>query len=342
MPRSHKMSPTEEMRGACDGKVSEWGGVEMEQNCMFSLADYDYPDRHLLRSFCTAPAIPWSAFNPIRGNITLPNEISAKDITESLAKLSGSNCNRSSGAGGNNNNTNAAGAQNSIAEPVKSIAKFFEELCPELCGKKKDSMNRGATYLLLAVVTGSVEIARRCLELGADPNNMSFLSDPDVAVNQMQHGYSPMFIAVIAGRLDVISLLREFGGSINVYDRWGRTPLHAALAIGNAEVVEWLLSEGVSRCIGSCVTMLPENTKYPGLAPPIPALQNRPKPCSNPAEADLCHCRLKGPKGYCGCVDDMFLRWSYDRLQASWLSGMDLSALSAKYASGTRPPSCGR
>ncbi|ESL11986.1 hypothetical protein TRSC58_00254 [Trypanosoma rangeli SC58] len=340
MPRSRNVSPTEELRGALDGKVSDWGSVEMDHNRIFSLTDYDYPDQHLLRSFCTAPAIPWSAFSPMRGITALPQEMCAQSIMESLAKLTSINSSRNNSA--NSNNASATGTQNGITEPMRSVARFFEELCPDLCSKTKDALYRGATHLMLAVVTGSVETARRCLELGADPNNMSFLSDPDVAVNQMQHGYSPMFIAIIIGRLDVMSLLREFGGSIHVYDRWGRTPLHAAVAIGKTEVVEWLLAEGAPRCIGNCVTMLPDSAACRELMLPIPALHVRPEPCSRAEATVLCHCGTKRPKGYCGCVDDMFLRWSYDRLQGRWLSGMDLSALSATYASGTRPPSCVR
>ncbi|RNF17331.1 uncharacterized protein Tco025E_04948 [Trypanosoma conorhini] len=340
MPRSRNTSPAEGLREALDGKVAELGGVDIDHSRIFSLTDYDYPDRHLLRSFCTAPAIPWSAFSPMRGITALPQELCAKSIMESVAKLTSMNSGRNNGA--SNNATGARGSHNGIAEPMRSIARFFEELCPDLCGKTKDALYRGATHLILAVVTGSVEPARRCLELGADPNDMSFLSDPDVAVNQMQHGYSAMFIAVIAGRLDVISLLREFGGSIHVYDRWGRTPLHAAVEIGKREVVAWLLAEGAPRCIGSCVTMLPDSAASPELALPIPALHSRPGPCSHGDAAVLCHCGSKRPKGYCGCVDDMFLRWSYDRLQQRWLSGMDLSALSASCTSGPCAPSCVR
>lgn len=342
------MSATEELCDVLDDKIWRWNGLDVGHNRVFSLTDYDYSDRHLLRSFCTTPVIPWSAFDELRRESMLIGEEHAKNIAEDLAKLTSSNGDSSIGDGDNNNNDNSntnnctsmylAIGQSRIAEPVKSIGKLFEELFPMLCATKCGSLHRGATFLMLAVITGNVELARRCIELGANPNNMSFLSDQDVAINQMQHGYSPMFISIITGKIEMMSLLHHYGGSLYVYDRWGRSPLQAAVAIGNTEVIEWLLSKGAPRCIGSCVPIFQDTAKFPALAQPHPTLMRRPGSRDGGKQKDgddehlvSCHCRSGRPKGYCGCVDDMFLRWSFDRLQTRWLPGLDLSTLAAAH-----------
>lgn len=336
------MLPTDELREALDSKMRRWDGVDVGGSRVFSLTDYDYPDRHLLRSFCTESAIPWSAFDSIRRGKVSIDEEHAKNIEEEFAKLTSSNSN---GGDKSNNDgpakTHMEGGRNILEEPVTYIGKLFEKLLPGLCVKKKDALHRGATFLMFAVVSGDIELATRCVKLRANPNNMEFLSDPDVFLNQMRHGYSPMFIAVITGKLEMMSLLQESGGSIHVYDRWGRSLLQAAVAIGDRDVVQWLLSRGAPRCIGSGVTTLPDTIEFSGATQTNLALLRRPQPCENPEEAALCHCHSKRPKAYCGCVDDMFLRWSLDRLHTRWFPGVDLSELAAAHMTSTRNQSSG-
>ncbi|KAH9597466.1 hypothetical protein LSM04_008354 [Trypanosoma melophagium] len=372
MPRTQKAVRADELRETLDGKAYRGRNIEFSQggignNGLFGITDDDQADPHLIRAFCTSPAIPWSAFSCLRsGDITL-SEADATTVEDNLNKLASSS-NGNIGGG-----TNAVSIQNSIAESVKSIGRFLEEHCPELCTKKDEATYRGATFLMLGVVTGNMDLTRRCLELGANPNNMSFMSDPEVPVNQMQHGYSPMFISIISGKLGVMSLLHHFGGSVHVYDRWGRTPLHAALALEDVEVVQWLLSKGVPRCIGNFVSLLLDApSEYKEVTLPHPALH--PPPSLPPRyvqeqeeakkekeekeekkevkneDGDMgekgkikkkiepipCHCQSGRPKGYCGCVDDMFIRWSYDRLHSWWQSETNFSALAAAHATASR------
>ncbi|ORC84702.1 uncharacterized protein TM35_000421600 [Trypanosoma theileri] len=374
MSRSQKVVTADELQETLDGKAYRWGSIELAHggighNSVFGITDEDRADPHLLRSFCTSPPIPWSTFSCLRtGDIKL-SEADATAAEENLNRLASSSNGSISGG------TNAASIQNSIAESVKSIGRFLEEHCPELCTKKEDATCRGATFLMLGVVTGNMDLTRRCLELGANPNNMSFMSDPEVTVNQMQHGYSPMFISVISGKLEVMSLLHHFGGSVHVYDRWGRTPLHAAVALEDAEVVQWLLSKGAPRCIGNFVNLLLDApAEHEDVTLPNPALH--PRPTLPPSEVQKqeekeqeqeeveekekeeekkevkdikekevmekkvepipCHCHSGRPKGYCGCVDDMFIRWSYDRLNSWWQSDTNFSALAAAHAAASR------
>ncbi|KEG08657.1 hypothetical protein DQ04_06701020 [Trypanosoma grayi] len=333
MSLSRKTSPVDELRKALDAKVCKWGALELGHgsgghNSVFSLTDYDYPDRHLLRSFCTTPALQWSSFSCMQKGNVAPSEAQARGVAEDFAKLTSLS------------STGTTGSQNIIAESVSSVSAFLEECCPKLCPKKGEKLHRGSTFLLFAVITGDTELARRCLELGANPNSMGFLSDPDGPVNQMQHGYSPMFISVIVGKVEVMSVVHHFGGSIHVYDRWGRTPFNAAVALGDTEIVQWLLAKGAPRCIGNCMSLQPDASTFPEMTSLNPALHRRPELCNNEEEAPLCHCHSGRPKGFCGCVDDMFSRWSYDRLRSPWHAGMDFNALATAYAASARTRRC--
>ncbi|KAG8342345.1 putative Ankyrin repeats (3 copies) [Trypanosoma vivax] len=324
--------------------------VGLDRSAFFSLGDYDYPDHHLLRSFCTAPVLPWSTFDCIRRkNVTVSGN-HKQDVSADFERLfaSANNHNTHQGANCGTTNTSATG-QCDIKTSFKSIGALLEDELPELSVDRGGRPHDGTTFLLLAVLAGDMELAHRCLVLGAEANNMAFLSDPNVSVNQMQHGYSPMFIAVIKGHIEMMSLLHQFGGSVQVYDRWGRSPLHAAVALGDTVVVRWLREKGAPRCIGNGSMALQDSPLYSNLAPPNPALEPRPGQTMSLWEgstasvmdaegvectkAVLCHCHSGRPKGYCGCVDDMFLRWSYDRVHSQWQVGINFGKLAALHAS---------
>nr|CCC93578.1 conserved hypothetical protein [Trypanosoma congolense IL3000] len=359
MPQSGEVISNEELCLLNDAQALRWCRTEgvhgtVDHNGVFSLADYDYPDPHFLRSFCTAPVIPWESFQAVRKGRVVLSEAHERAVAEDLVRLSV----EFSNGGSNNSSSNSSGSGlGGIALPVKSIGKFLEDVLPGLCAKKGDSLYRGATFLLLGILTGSILLARWCLALGSDPNDMSFLSDSDVVVNQMQHGYSPMFVAVITGNIEMMELLSRFGGSVAVYDRWGRTPLHAALAMADRETISWLQDKGAPRWMGNSGLMLHDMAKYPDLAPVNFALNPRPQLSSSSqvipsvseapeagdeggemVKGDMCHCHSGRPKCFCGCVDDMFLRWSYDRLQSRWHSGLNFSGMAAAPAKRQQAP----
>lgn len=347
------------------------------------------PNKHLIRSFCTSIPIPFSAFDGIRRSkhkveLTQAQEENVLKSFEKLVKPQ-----EDKGQGSSSRLTKE------ISVPLPFVSAFFDQRCPELRNGVLANSRSGATYLLLSVITGHQGLCSRCLKAGANPNNMSFLRDENPQLGEMMHGYSPMFIAVLAEQIAVMDLLSSCGGSVHVYDRWGRTPLHAAVAMNSVEVVQWLLAKGAPRYVGDCLNLVPaesaEEDYFPELAMPNLALRGTPpKPplsyfleasgqsarggeqdgekATNETEGkasgkdeagagaasvtaaeaaaarqfshidkddpdrklQLCHCHSGRPSGYCGCVDDMYMRWSLDRLTSTWSRGVDYAGLAQR------------
>lgn len=315
---------------------------------------YDFGSNDLglaIRSFCSSIPIPFHDFNGIRrskGKVELTRmqkENVYKSFEAALRAVAAADGKKDLGK--------------DLSTPLPFVSAFFFQRCPELQRDSSPSSS-GATFLLLSVITGDTELCQRCLKAGANPNSMSFLQDKSSRSNlDMFHGYSPMFMAVLAEQIEIMDMLSAAGGIIHVYDRWGRTPLHAAVTMNSVEVVQWLLAKGAPRYVGDCLNILPaesaEEDYFPDLAMPNPALCGFPKKPSityfiglveetkgpnqkttprglalEEESIERCHCHSERPKGFCGCVDDMFLRWSMDRLDAMWSPGVDFFSLSQK------------
>lgn len=58
---------------------------------------------------------------------------------------------------------------------------------------------------------------------------------------RMEGGETPLIIAVVEGRADVVKLLLEHGANANLRTHWGKTSLHYAAQVGNKHLVELLL-----------------------------------------------------------------------------------------------------
>ncbi|KPA85884.1 hypothetical protein ABB37_00204 [Leptomonas pyrrhocoris] len=352
---------------------------------------YDYADRRHIRNFSMSIPIPFSAFDGIRRSkhqvqLTAAQE---ENVLKSFDKLLSSDDGKK--AGGGSSGALAAKGAREISVALPFVSAFFDQRCPELRNGVLTSSREGATYLLLSVITGHKELCAKCLKTGANPNNMSFLRDEVPAPGDMFHGYSPVFMAVLAEQLEILDLLSSCGGSVHVYDRWGRTPLHAAMAMESVETVQWLLGKGAPLYIPDGFGILPADNcvgnQFADYSMPMLALQAPPTcpplsyfaetskswispdqeagketdkagrgsgatektiTASSPAAAattttissakadaakfELCHCHSGRPAGYCGCVDDMLVRWSRDRLDTEWSPGVDFSALAKKQA----------
>lgn len=78
----------------------------------------------------------------------------------------------------------------------------------------------------------SLEVAKELLASGADPNH----GDPS--------GLTPLAIATIAGRADLVELLLEHRADPNKTDGLGVTPLMQAALHGREDAAEWLLLQG--------------------------------------------------------------------------------------------------
>lgn len=346
---------------------------------------YDYAERRHIRNFSMSIPIPFSAFDGIRRSkhqvqLTAAQE---ENVLKSFDKLlNGDDGKKTGNNGGGSSGAPTSKGAREISVALPFVGAFFDQRCPELRNGVLTSSREGATYLLLSVITGHKELCAKCLKTGANPNNMSFLRDEAPAPNEMFHGYSPVFMAVLAEQLEVLDLLSSCGGSVHVYDRWGRTPLHAAMAMESTETVQWLLGKGAPLYIPDGFGILPADScvgnQFGEYSMPMLALQ-RPPTCPPPsyfaetsrswtspdpeaskesekankesttaaatspaatassakadaAKFELCHCHSGRPVGYCGCVDDMLVRWSRDRLNTEWSPGVDFSALAKKQA----------
>eukprot|EP00331_Platyophrya_macrostoma_P020550 CAMPEP_0176463006 /NCGR_PEP_ID=MMETSP0127-20121128/35611_1 /TAXON_ID=938130 /ORGANISM="Platyophrya macrostoma, Strain WH" /LENGTH=224 /DNA_ID=CAMNT_0017855043 /DNA_START=23 /DNA_END=693 /DNA_ORIENTATION=- len=160
-------------------------------------------DPKILRSYNWSPPLPWSTFLRLRrswGQIKLTQQ-QEENVFKALEKL----------------------PQGKIHDALPFVSAFIDKHCPELRHKNLAVPRPGATFLLLSVITGHVELCSKCLTLGANPNSCKFLTDTDAPDNQMKHGYSPMFLACICEQLEIMNLLRQHRGSIHIVDRWGRT-----------------------------------------------------------------------------------------------------------------------
>jgi hypothetical protein len=368
------------------------GSMVLDPFCPFN-----YADRRHIRNFSMSIPIPFSAFDGIRSSkhqvqLTAAQEENVLKSFDKLLNGDDSNGSSKKAAGGSSGVPAAKGAREiSVALPF--VSAFFDQRCPELRNGMLTSSREGATYLLLSVITGHKELCAKCLKTGANPNNMSFLRDEAPAPGDMFHGYSPVFMAVLAEQLEILDLLSSCGGSVHVYDRWGRTPLHAAMAMESVETVQWLLGKGAPLFIPDGFGILPADScvgnQFAEYSMPMLALQQpptcpppsyfaesskswtspepeasgkevssaadkatkggtaTPATASSPATAagttsctakadraklEFCHCHSGRPVGYCGCVDDMLVRWSRDRLNTEWSPGVDFSALAKKQA----------
>lgn len=384
----------------------------MSNMMMDSFYTCDYTDRRHIRNFSMSIPIPFSAFDGIRRSkhqvqLTAAQEENVLKSFDKLLNGDDANGGKKAGGGGGSSGSSVPSAKGAreISVALPFVSAFFDQRCPELRNGVLTSSREGATYLLLSVITGHKELCAKCLKTGANPNNMAFLRDEAPAAGDMFHGYSPVFMAVLAEQLEILDLLSSCSGSVHVYDRWGRTPLHAAMAMESVETVQWLLAKGAPLYIPDGFGILPADScvgnQFADYSMPMLALQQPPAcpppsyfaetsrsglspdpesgdktnketsaagtannnaanttTAASPASAaadgagaaaasatsspaptkgeaprfELCHCHSGRPVGYCGCVDDMLVRWSRDRLNTEWSPGVDFSALAKKQA----------
>ena len=100
--------------------------------------------------------------------------------------------------------------------------------------RKNDTLGLviGGTAIRKAAAKGHVEIVKRLLEAGADPN----LSD--------HYGWTPLLSACQAEHVEVVRLLVENGAQVDIPNALGVTALSLAAVLDNPEMVSILLSHG--------------------------------------------------------------------------------------------------
>jgi uncharacterized protein len=93
----------------------------------------------------------------------------------------------------------------------------------------------GRTVLIIAIHEGHLEIVRKLLESGANPN----LIDED-------SGTTPLISAIRGQYTDIVSLLLQVGADVNAKDSNGNTALKIAKEKGSTEIVQLLLKVGAT------------------------------------------------------------------------------------------------
>jgi len=93
--------------------------------------------------------------------------------------------------------------------------------------------NRWNVELYDAAKKGDIDKVMRALEHGADPN----VKGPD--------GYTPLHIAAHENYSELAKVLIKFGAKVDLKDRYGNKPLHAAAYMGNySELAKVLIKFG--------------------------------------------------------------------------------------------------
>ena len=119
-----------------------------------------------------------------------------------------------------------------IAAVQDGDAKRIKQLIADGNDIHAPSTFRGYTALHLAVVKGELELVKRLLELGADPNQ------------QADEARTVLPLALVHGcNLQIVDLLLEAGAHLEAPDDNGFRPLHAAAEVGSVPGIRYLLTK---------------------------------------------------------------------------------------------------
>lgn len=122
-----------------------------------------------------------------------------------------------------------------IAAVQDGDAKRVEQLLANGSDIHAPSTFQGYTALHLAVVKGELELVKRLLELGADPNRHA------------DGARTVLPLALVHGcNLQIVDLLLEAGAHLEAPDDNGFRPLHAAAEVGSVPGVRHLLTKGAN------------------------------------------------------------------------------------------------
>jgi hypothetical protein len=289
--------------------------VEEEANSSAYASSFGSEDPNLIQVYpAIGPPMPWRCFHPLRKSKStglVLSEQQEQSVKRAIGRIPQSA---------------------NIEDNLPFVTALVDKHCPELkvCVKPIT----GATFLILAVICGHKELAAECLKLKANPNSTKFLSktvdlntdDPET-FPEMRHGYSPLFLAIICQQLEIADMLVEAGASVDTCDRWGRTPLHAAGELKDAEAVAWLLQRKA-----------PLQRYDRDACRPFDLLNTNPRYTQLSTSKDLeMICRIGNlPISKCTCCDCCHHRWFIERTRSSWLPSQYLKWMAAATVSRTQ------
>ena len=108
-----------------------------------------------------------------------------------------------------------------------------------------DLSGNGREYLPLHVAgfTGQEDVARKLVQLGADPS----------VVESTHKGWTPLHFAGQHRRAGIASILLKAGADVNAQDAEGRTPLHWSAINDTPEVARVLVASGADLALADHV-----------------------------------------------------------------------------------------
>jgi ankyrin repeat protein len=118
-------------------------------------------------------------------------------------------------------------------------AKELLRANPELA---KGDDGEGWTPLISACRLRDVELVQLLLESGANANQRNWITPSNGEGDNF-----PLWFAANQkrpNRVEVATLLLEYGANVNMVGEFGETPLHQAAAWDNADIAEFLLQNG--------------------------------------------------------------------------------------------------
>jgi hypothetical protein len=303
-----RVDPVPDAQAVSGASDSDEGGSMVAE--VSSSGSVPAADPKLLRYYSLDSPLQWNVFVRLRkswGDLNL-TEVQQSNVMKAIEKV-------------------RAGSGN-INDSHPFVSAIVDRHCPELKPTGKQGPREGCTFLLLAVITGDIELLKTCLELGANPNDVRFLTEPNALMSYVRHGYTPFFMACVCERIDCMQMLHDKGGSLHVADRWGRTPLHAAAALGNKEVIDWLLRHGAPRLVTDRDSLRPGELSVGKVLLPGDQQHVLLRTPSSSGEPPACPCGSSRRPGSCGCFDDMHERWFFDRVGAQWIPMEFIDAIS--------------
>lgn len=136
----------------------------------------------------------------------------------------------------------------------------MQGLMPSLWGRRKSDVSATAPppnhplIVFWRTINAEVTSANEALAIICNPNGglecrstaeMGLMKGITLSLNSRQGGATPLILATLAGRVDVMMGLLELGANIDAKESdFGYSPLHVAAYQGNVEALRVLISKG--------------------------------------------------------------------------------------------------
>ena len=124
-----------------------------------------------------------------------------------------------------------------------------------------DTNDSISMLLLMAIVRGHLE----CIKILLNTDLSHTLRSPDGSIINFKtiRGRTPLMIAIILKRINIVKMLLEAGANLNVQDNDGLTVLHyAVMNDDNLELIKLLLSYSPNRCLKDKRGLTPSSYAY--------------------------------------------------------------------------------